>query len=166
MKSTKKKLLALILACSVSLSVFACDEESEVIVGDETSSSIEIELSEEISSSLFLDEESSYLNFEEEEFNWNKAGKGAGSYIPEPNFEYELKAWSSYLCVEVQNITEEDFYNYVELCLESGFDGEVDSAISPSLYLMAYNEENCYLEIFYYEDSQRFTIYITPPKSN
>ncbi len=134
-----KKIFTTFFACLFVVCIFGCNNETT----NESSSS----------------PKSNY----EEPLTWNMAGDGCGSYIPEPSLEYDWKAWSSYLCVDVLNATENDFYDYVDLCLAHGFEGEVDEAETPSLYLMAYNEENYYLEIFYYADNQHFTIYIRKP---
>ena len=78
---------------------------------------------------------------------------------------YDIKASSSYIIAQVHNITEDDFLEYVNSCRDYGFDGTVESATSPTLYYMEYNSEGYYLEVFYYESEEYFSIYISPPKS-
>lgn len=96
-------------------------------------------------------------------FNWQSAGNGCGARIPEPSFEYDVKASSTYLCVEVYNTTEEDFYDYVDECRAYGFNGTVGSATSPDLYYMVYDVDEYYLEVFYYADEEYIYVYIRPP---
>lgn len=99
-------------------------------------------------------------------FNWQLAGNGCGARIPEPSFEYDVKASSTYLCVEVYNTTEEDFYDYVNECRTYGFNGTVGSATSPDLYYMVYDADEYYLEVFYYADEEYIYVYIRPPYNN
>ena len=96
-------------------------------------------------------------------FNWQLAGNGCGARIPEPSFEYDVKASSTYLCVEVHNTSEEDFYDYVNECRAYGFNGSVGSATTPDLYYMVYDAEEYYLEVFYYADDEYFYVFIRPP---
>ncbi len=123
--------------------------------------------------SACAEQESSYTeggaasgSYAEGNFRWEKAGKGCGAYIPEPIWEYEINASSTYISAEVHNITESDFYSYANTCIDRGFDGEIGAATSPDLYLMAYNAERYYLEVMYYEDESYFSIYIRPPQNN
>ena len=99
-------------------------------------------------------------------FNWQLAGNGCGARIPEPSFEYDVKASFTYLCVEVYNTTEEDFYDYVDECRTYGFNGTVGSATSPDLYYVVYDAEEYYLEVFYYADDEYIYVYIRPPYSD
>ena len=96
-------------------------------------------------------------------FNWQSAGNGCGARIPEPSFEYDVKASSTYLCVEVYNTIEEDFYDYVDECRAYGFNGTIGSATSPDLYYMVYDADEYYLEVFYYADEEYIYVYIRPP---
>lgn len=96
-------------------------------------------------------------------FNWQLAGNGCGARIPEPSFGYDVKASSTYLCVEVYNTTEEDFYDYVDECRAYGFNGTVGSATSPDLYYMVYDADEYYLEVFYYADDEYIYVYVRPP---
>lgn len=90
---------------------------------------------------------------------WEGFGNGVGAYIPEPYEEYEINASSSYISIEVHNITESDFYDYVERCMDRGFIGNVGTANIPDIYFMAVNSDGYVLEVFYYETDSYFSIY-------
>ncbi len=159
------KVIVLTLACVSLLCSGGCSEEESSYSDGETSYSQE-EVSSWEEKASDAEEDRGQSSSVKEEFCWEKAGKGSGAYIPEPTWEYVIKASSTYISAEVHNITESDFYAYANACIDLGFDGKIGSATTPDLYLMAYNAERYYIQLSYYKNENYFSIYISPPKKN
>ena len=90
-----------------------------------------------------------------------------GNIIPRPSMKYDVIISSDEsVSLEVNNATEDDFRAYVDTCRPYGFDGEIKSATSPDLYYSEYNEDEYFLQIFFYEEEQKFSVYIRIPSKS
>ena len=143
-KQTVAKIVALLAFCCIAFSFSACSEDNT----DNTTNS----------------------SYEQTGGNGSSSFapkiKLLGDIIPAPTMEYDIINGSDEsVYLEVENATESDFRAYVETCKPYGFDGYIKSATSPDLYYMEYNNENYYLEVFFYEENQKFSVYIRIPKN-
>ena len=91
---------------------------------------------------------------------WNGYGNGAGKYVPEPNVEYEVTNSIEWLEVEIINVTDEYFYNYVKKCKKKGFVGdfEIDTSNTWWLVFSGEHKDGVYLSITYYDETM--SIYV------
>ncbi|MBQ7923925.1 MAG: hypothetical protein IJ329_01310 [Clostridia bacterium] len=139
-KRLATKLMALLSFCCIPLSLMACDDSTKNNSNGSSSNST----SNSNSSSTKL----------------------LGDIIPEPKMDYDIRhADNEWVSLEVENADESDFRSYVDSCRPYGFDGYIQSATSPDLYYMEYNEEDYYLEVFFYEDEQSFSVYVRVPNN-
>lgn len=89
-----------------------------------------------------------------------------GDIAPKPSKKYDIINTSEdNIYLVVKNANEDDFRDYVESCQDYGFDGYIKSATTPTLYFREYNEEDYYLEVNFYEDDGKFSVYIKAPNN-
>ncbi len=94
--------------------------------------------------------------------SWKKAGKGVGALLPEPIKEYDLLQYSDFIVADVSNASYEDFNDYVEACIEAGFEGKIDSAESPDYYYKGKKSDGARVEVFLYESDGKISISAFP----
>ena len=143
-KQTVAKIVALLTFSCIAINFSACNKDN---IDNSTNSSYEQTDGNDSSSST-------------------TKIKLLGDIIPAPTMKYDIINGSDEsVYLEVENVTESDFRAYVETCKPYGFDGYIKSATSPDLYYMEYNSENYYLEVFFYEENQKFSVYVRTPKN-
>ncbi len=96
---------------------------------------------------------------------WERAGKGTGQYLPEPDMDYDLRQWSEFIAAVIQNASEDDFREYVARCVDAGFDGTIGSATSPDFYFNGTHPDGYRVQVMYYADSMTCNISAFPPKT-
>lgn len=108
-------------------------------------------------------ESSENTNSEKVSSKWYNAGKGCGKILPEPNEEYNLLQYSSFIAAELLNSTETNFHSYVERCKNAGFDGNIGTAESPDIYFNGKTSDGYSVQVFFYEAEQKINISAFPP---
>lgn len=103
--------------------------------------------------------ESTTINYNAE-FEWKT--NGLFSYLPEPqknkgkiNSETEER-----IHIELYDVKQEDFEDYVKACIEMGF--TISTTKTDSVYY-AYNAEQYELDIFYWEEKEAMEIFLDAP---
>lgn len=95
-----------------------------------------------------------------EYFDWTEIT--LSEYLPEPTKAYGeiISNSDDYLCVDICDISEKDYKNYVSSCKELGY--TIDAENTSSAY-EAYNNEGYKLRVYYSDYSKEYTIYLYAP---
>ncbi len=94
------------------------------------------------------------------EYEWPSSGYS--QYLPIPSITYGkiLQNDDDGFEIELYKATQEDFNNYVNACEVQGF--AMDETVSDILF-QSYNNEEFYLDIYFYEKKNKINISLEPP---
>ena len=93
---------------------------------------------------------------------WQMAGKGVGKILPEPELEYSLPQYSSFIAAEVKNASYDFFEDYVNKCIEAGFEGNIGTAEIPDYYFNGETANGERVQVMFYEDKNECSISAFP----
>lgn len=141
----KKNIIVFFLVLSL-ITLFACGESSVDNTTNNNSSTVSNTIGNENLS------------------KWQMAGKGVGKILPEPKQEYTLPQSSSFIAAEVENVTYIFFEDYVNQCINAGFEGSISTAKSPDYYFNGKTTNGETVQVMFYEDDGRVSISAFPAK--
>lgn len=104
----------------------------------------------------------SAAKYKEETLSW--PGTGLAAMLPVPDFKYGriTHNGADYIDADIYLASENEFKEYKEKCKECGFD---DISSEDETIMYAYNSNNYYLSLYYYEYNNEFSIRIEAPES-
>ncbi|MEI3299269.1 MAG: hypothetical protein V8R67_00955 [Eubacterium sp.] len=95
---------------------------------------------------------------------WEMAGKGVGKILPEPEKEYNLPQSSEFISAEIEDVTYDFFEDYVNKCIEAGFEGSIGTAKSPDYYYNGKTTNGETVQVMYYKSDKKCSISAFPAK--